>query len=383
MSSELSFQNLPFVPVEGQVIYIESYYHEKLNQFIRSRHQWLRNVFLRQGLEFCYIPLLAEETIAYHAPYISTTDRNTLLSELSELTTYCTADKEILPSLVFALDIPVKDTEGNTVLQCVSIDMESDKPLESTFEDLANTVKEISDRQSRHYHNLQSERFESGVRFSLPDDYFEDKKREKEDFSNQYHFDFPRRTIERPPFGFDFDGKDKEKADRNFDDQSRQLIREIKERIDALRNRGVNTMFLHNIIDGNVRLSRMRITKDFRIILLDYDNLEIKLSVLPKAVFLLFLHHPEGIRFKELTDYYSELLKLYRSLNPIGGPLRHEQSIRDVTDPCNNSINEKCARIREAFVNNFDERLARHYYITGKRGEAKRIMLDRSLILWD
>ena len=65
------------------------------------------------------------------------------------------------------------------------------------------------------------------------------------------------------------------------------------------------------------------------------------------------------------------------------GRLLLEQSIRDVTDPCNNSINEKCARIREAFVQNFDDRLAQNYYVTGKRGEPKRITLDKSMIIWE
>ena len=130
-------------------------------------------------------------------------------------------------------------------------------------------------------------------------------------------------------------------------------------------------------------MSRLRITKDYRIFLVDYQNMEIKLPVLPKAVFLLFLQHPEGIRFKELTDYYSELLQIYLKMNPIGGRRKQEQSIRDVTDPCNNSINEKCARIREAFVANFDDRLAKNYYITGKRGEPKRITLDKSMIIWE
>ena len=161
------------------------------------------------------------------------------------------------------------------------------------------------------------------------------------------------------------------------------LIDEIKTRIRALRNKGVNTLFLHNLIDEEERISRLRITKDYRIFLVDYNNMEIKLPVLPKAVFLLFLNHPEGIRFKELTDYYSELLKIYLTLNPIGGRMRQEQSIRDVTDPCNNSINEKCTRIREAFVQYFDDRLAQNYYVTGKRGEPKRITLDKSMIIWE
>ena len=54
----------------------------------------------------------------------------------------------------------------------------------------------------------------------------------------------------------------------------------------------------------------------------------------------------------------------------------------DVTNPFNNSINEKCARIREAFLSKFDEHLARYYYIDGHKGEPKRIALPTDLIEW-
>ena len=58
-------------------------------------------------------------------------------------------------------------------------------------------------------------------------------------------------------------------------------------------------------------------------------------------------------------------------------------SIEDVTNPLLNSINEKCARIRGAFIGEFDDRLARHYYICGERGEAKKIALSRDLVIWE
>ena len=58
------------------------------------------------------------------------------------------------------------------------------------------------------------------------------------------------------------------------------------------------------------------------------------------------------------------------------------QSIDALTSPLSNSINEKCARIRAAFVSQFDESLAKYYYIDGKRGEAKKIILDRKLLEW-
>ena len=48
-----------------------------------------------------------------------------------------------------------------------------------------------------------------------------------------------------------------------------------------------------------------------------------------------------------------------------------------------NSINEKCARIRAAFLSQFDEYMAKSYYIDGARGEAKKIALPRNLVEWE
>ena len=104
---------------------------------------------------------------------------------------------------------------------------------------------------------------------------------------------------------------------------------------------------------------------------------------LVKAVYLLFLNHPEGILFKHLPDYREELTKIYVKLKPYGMSDRAIQSIEDVTNPLLNSINEKCARIRGAFVSQFDEKLANKYYILGLRGEAKKIELPRELVVWE
>jgi hypothetical protein len=104
---------------------------------------------------------------------------------------------------------------------------------------------------------------------------------------------------------------------------------------------------------------------------------------LVKAVYLLFLKHPEGILFKGLKDYREELLDIYKKLKPMGLNKRTIQSIEDVTNPLLNSINEKCARIRSAFVKEFDESLAKNYFVTGERGEAKKIALPRDLVNWE
>lgn len=109
---------------------------------------------------------------------------------------------------------------------------------------------------------------------------------------------------------------------------------------------------------------------------------EIKMSPLDKAVYLLFLRHPEGINFSYLPDYRDELMEIYKKLMNYRTTAAMRRSVEDVTDPTQNSINEKCARIRRAFVETFGSYNAEPYCISGVRGEVKRIALDRKYVDW-
>lgn len=131
-----------------------------------------------------------------------------------------------------------------------------------------------------------------------------------------------------------------------------------------------------------VKFSRLTIKKDGTIMLSDY-NKEVRMEPMTKAVFLLYLKHPEGIAFKELPDYRKELAELYVKIKPLGLNDRVIKSIEDVTNPLLNSINEKCSRIKAAFVAEVDASLADQYYVTGKSGEQKKITLPRKLIIWE
>lgn len=177
-------------------------------------------------------------------------------------------------------------------------------------------------------------------------------------------------------------------ADSKFNSQKggeniEDLMEEVRERIAKLRQRGIAEYLLEQLIHPDNRLSRMVITKDYRILLPDYNDMEIKMEPLVKAVYLLFLKHPEGIMFKCLPDYREELARVYADLRPVGLTDKALQSIEDVTNPLLNSINEKCARIRGAFVGQFDDYMARQYYIDGLRGEVKKISLPRNLVVWE
>ena len=130
-----------------------------------------------------------------------------------------------------------------------------------------------------------------------------------------------------------------------------------------------------------IKLSKLHITKDGTILLADYQK-EVKMEPIVKAVYLLFLNHPEGIAFKYLPDYRKELTDLYQKIKPFGLTERAIRSIEDVTNPLLNSINEKCSRIRAAFLSEVDPSLLEQYIITGKGGEVKKILLSRDLVVW-
>lgn len=352
---EVDIGNLPFKPVRGQVIYVDSDSDKRINAFIVSNYDWLRKLFRDNSLDFCYLPLLGEELISYHAPYLGDEQRQDLLQSVPSITSLIEVKS---PSLLYGLD-----DAGDGGLCLLPINARWYSKLDKVFTALAENIKRdlASHYPTRHHENVVSE---PTIRYSLSEDRHDIKL--SEDVWEE----------EDVLFRDDDD-------DYTFDAESEMLISEIRERIEALRNKGVNTMFLHGIVDEGERVSSLYITRDYRIILPEYQNMEITMPALPRAVYILFLKHPEGIRFKDLPEYYDELLGIYRILNPIGGTQRQKQSIMNVTNPLSNSINEKCARIKEAFVQHFDDRLAQNYYITGKKGEPKRIALSPCMIVWE
>lgn len=131
-----------------------------------------------------------------------------------------------------------------------------------------------------------------------------------------------------------------------------------------------------------IKLSRLTIAKDCAVILSDYKQ-EVKMEPIVKAIYLLFLNHPEGIPFKHLPDYRKELTEIYQKIKPFGLNERAIHSIEDATNPLLNSINEKCSRIRAAFLPEVDSTLLDQYIITGKSGEVKKITLPRDLVSWE
>lgn len=331
-----------------EIVYVENGYNECLNRFFMN-HQDLR---LYHMYKFVYLPRLSDEL---------------------------KGDEQFLHYLCPNIDMNETEKlkmDSSYPLQFLSYPEDSDKIKQGMFFFVGNRKNHGAGYIEGHYYPL-----EEGDDDEIIKQLDEIVKRVHSDYSRAGLYS----TVKRPEIE---EGSTDDYADRlftwvNSDKETAQLVDEINDRMKMLEERGLPRNLILKLFESKEKLSRLIVTKDLRIILPDYNNMEIKMEPLVKAVYYLFLKHPEGIAFKYLPDYREELTKIYVKLKPYGMNERVLRSIEDVTNPCLNSINEKCARIRGAFVGQFDDSMAKNYYIRGERGEAKKISLPRDLIVWE
>ena len=113
---------------------------------------------------------------------------------------------------------------------------------------------------------------------------------------------------------------------------------------------------------------------------LKYDDgapiAEVMMPTLPKALYFVFLNHPEGFPLKHLIDYREELLSWYRKLS---NRMDAEKYINKLIDSTDNSANEKISHIGKFHKDTLKNRdvFFDAFIPTGCKGEVYRFHLDR------
>ncbi len=340
--------NIPFVPDTKEVIYVENEYNSIINKYIQEHIDEIQQQYQKYDLRFVYLSEnqnnVDEESIYYMFPYLAHGDCLIKKTDsIAKLNQHIVSGAIVGPALIHYIKEENHKGVSFTFSYCPLVP-DSEVSLSDQFTWFSQAVRNGL-RGGARYMPV----FPQGD--DVADACFSDGDEDSDSLYSIY---------------------------MNLEDQ--RIIQEIRDRIHHLRLKGYKLSLLNDLIEDKPTLSRLVIDKDYRIFLPDYNNIEITMSPLPKAVFLLFLNHPEGISFKQLGDHYSELLNIYREVGNREVEENIKNSIRDITDPTKNSINEKCTRIREAFLKKFDYAYAKHYFITGKRGEPKKITLPRELV---
>ena len=413
MKFSIALNNLPFNPDAKQVIYVESNFDEKVNAFIKDNYDALVAEFNIHGLDFVYLPLYfnaddIETKVRYYAPYLVSQIKEQDKLRSSFLLDFMVRPEnrtKIPPSLLFA----PKQEQSEWVFQGLSLDdmlggklcvIEIAKRVSETI-----ILSHATPGDDCLYREGEKSDDGEGIRFrkvSREDDEREEKcrKAKKTSFGSNLFSDFIKKC-----FGSEIEVNPSVDEAENVCEEERilfskvmdetkesflkgereieEILKNIQTNVGKLRLMGVALGAIHEFIDELEPLSPLVITEDLRIFLPQYNNIEIELSAQRKALFFLFLNHPEGIVLQRLDEYHNELVNYYKQTNKGVLTPKMEESIKKLEEYGNNQVNVLITRIREAFCLKFDERLARNYFISGERGEPYRIPLDRDLVKWE
>lgn len=168
-------------------------------------------------------------------------------------------------------------------------------------------------------------------------------------------------------------GSDNKWSDFHTPRDGRSFNREFKEEV---------TCIPEETPTPSIHPSHLVITENTYSVLLPDFNKEFRFTTQVKALYILFLNHPEGIRMKEIADYKKEFTHIYLQITTWSDVKRLREIVDKLLDVCNrNALDAKksqCNRtIRETIS---DKVLQKFYEIEVHPGEPHKINLDRSLV---
>ena len=160
-------------------------------------------------------------------------------------------------------------------------------------------------------------------------------------------------------------------------DVNRSHVRQLFLILDGLRDNMMFRQRSHLLM----QLSRMEIRNHSKTIFLtDLGDLQINLNPKERALYLLYLNHPEGIQRSYLVDFKAELRSYYAQISSQATNELIDQAINRLVDVTDNNMNEVMARIRSKFKNAVGEDQAKDYAITYTPEGTHKILLNRELV---
>lgn len=132
----------------------------------------------------------------------------------------------------------------------------------------------------------------------------------------------------------------------------------------------------------SVHPSHLVITEHtYSVLLPDWDK-EFHFTTQVKALYILFLNHPEGIRMKEIADYKKEFSHIYLRITTWSDVERLKEIVDKLLDVCNrNALDAKKSQCNRTIRETIPEKhLQKYYEIEVNPGEPHKINLDRSLV---
>lgn len=163
---------------------------------------------------------------------------------------------------------------------------------------------------------------------------------------------------------------------------TRELFDLLQKVQDKLKEKGYSISIDKADDPLNPQLQTLHIGKDYRIFIDCLGLKEIPLRPLLRAVFILFLKHPEGIRIKEKDAYREELMDIYAHIFPNLDQDICRERIDRLIAPGQNAFSENLSHLNRALGSILGTN-ASLYRVYGTNGHPRRILLDSMYVIWE
>ena len=361
------------------VFYLEDCHNAAANTLFSKYYKDIAKRFEREGYTFIYAPKEAEKITKHYGMPVPDVEWNAA-TVLEMLLCQC---YESIGSVLAMIDIPSDDKPYTARLNCITLDTDCEEGviaiLKALWKSLYDDYSKIRYRASEdgcHYEVRREDesRCMTGNLFTDDGESTECKREVARKENRKCSISQERRL------GFSDILEKLYHLDEELTEEDVQLLSEINERVEKLRQRGIRQHLIEQFVKMTVPTSHLQVTADARILLTDYKK-EVQMLPIDKVVYIFYLRHPEGISIKSLADHKEELMGLYAR---VSGKTeltdKQKESVERLCDPTDNSINEKLSRIRKSFCAEVHESVADSYVVKGSRGEDRYISLEEELM---
>lgn len=351
------------------IIYVEKDYDERLNLYIQSHYDEIRSYFQEKGFVFCYLPRMTEEDMQdiipksivelISMPFKCITFRSSYVFD-------CLKERGNMeyPALLFCTSNPEKPNSSLSVYRLLTLDMWSQWYVKPDFSNLLDDI-----RYYLKYH---------------PDLPYDSEKELEElccdpDFLN---------SLPEP----DFDNYDEEEAEKelalDYEEGSlRNEIAQLRETtmksVNRLNELGHDSIYKYDLVrsyDEDAGFPFLYVNKDLSIVISDVEeDFVLDLDAIHKAIYLLFLHHPEGIRYSNCSDYREELILIYKKLKPSykgsgAGQRTIDNLLNFEEEGYLKNLSQKISRIKKEITKTLGNSKIAKGYVIHEEGEDLRLV---------
>jgi hypothetical protein len=358
------------------VIYFEKEQNVELSFYIRSNYEMLKTKFETNGLNFIYLPLIhtstikIEEVISYYFPQLN-------YNQLSEKVVEKFNEKML--SQIF--------NNFHDEINFIN-DKNEFVPAQIKSEELLNLI----DFKSNINSGLLFFKYEKGV-IGVSDYFYSNSNHDYELFFDEAIKYIVIDNWEDYCLGDNMIASFLPAIDytEQLDDDAKEVVQELENKLADLKDSG-QLLFLIPVLKDLLNKQSQKI--DFNSISkieIDYQNKiqlpffkkVVELSHLTKAIYFLFLKHPEGINLKDIGNYKKELLTIYTSVSNQLDYDKMAKSIDDIINLETKAIYTHLSRIKSAFYKIMDASFAKYYIVSGSGEEERVVLFNTKDIIWN